>query len=355
MSGHLEFLSFPEESISELEESGLHRLTAFQSQSWAEVLAELDGGRAFRAPQSEGGAESHPWYLVEYRWRFFFRRLAAMPYSLYGPPPMSSGKSPQGAQLLRKLLRGRTILLTYAEHPLQPPLKLEPPEGFVVSSREVSAEIVSLDGGEDQVWKNLSHDHRNMIRRAEREGITVRTVEGFEDIEKFYAVYQVTAQHWEGGRRPMLLSFFKKLLQRELGVELVCAEWKGKVVAGAVFVGDVASTLYWFSALDRKFSKYFPMYRIIWEQMRKAIAKGQQWFNLGASDDHAGVRQFKLSWGAASRPYKIHTYRREPLCSFLDKLARPAGAVRATVAGLLRGVGRPTQLRLLGTDRCGWF
>ena len=313
--------------------------TVFQSLAWARVLAELSGSGSWRAvdigPDEQPAA---PWYLVECRWRGMFRSLEAMPGYLYGPPSGNPDGTSIEIDLPAGLLRGRTVSLTYVEHPLLPKVMIRPSAGVVLCSQTASTEILPLSGTEEEMWKSLSHDHRNMIRRARKEGVTVRPGSQKGDTDRFYQLYEPATASWGYAGPPYSRSFFEKLLWQspDLGARLVLAEREGRTIAGAVVIDDIPSPLYWFGALDKGSAKYFPTYLLIWEEIRRAISKGYRWFNFGASGNLQGVRQFKLSWGAKTTEYRIFTIRQEPLCKVIEAIVDPIAKTRHSINNLVR-------------------
>jgi hypothetical protein len=305
--------------------------TVFQTPYWAHLLADLSGGCGVRVVNLALGEQSVvPWYLVGRRWKGAFHSLDAMPFCLYGPPLTNVDIV---LDLPPELLAGRTVSLTYVGHPLLPKVSFRPPPGTLCSSRTVSAEILKLPSSEDDMWRSLSHDHRNMIRRASKEGVTTRSGSGADDTDIFCHLYEETTQNWGYSKPPYSRSFFKKLLGQsaDLGIRLVLAERQDCAIAAAVIVDDVPSPLYWFGAMKKRSSKYYPTYLLLWNEIRRAISNGHMWFNFGSSGHLQGVRQFKLSWGAKTADYQILTIRKEPLCSVFEAIVDPFAKVRRSV------------------------
>jgi len=315
--------------------------TVFQTPSWVRLLADLSGAYGWRAVDLiREGRFAVPWYLVERRWKGVFRSLDAMPFGLYGPPFANSDNASIELDLPLGLLKGRTVSLTYVEHPLLPKVAIRPSPGVVPCSQTVSTEILLLPSTEEEMWAGISQYHRKKIRRARKASVTIRPGSQEGDTDKFYQLYAPATKSWGYAEPPYPKSFFEKVLGQsdKLGIRLALAERERVAIAALITIDDFPAPLAWFGVQDNQSTQYYPYYLLVWEEICRAISKGHKWFNFGSSGDLEGVRHFKLVWGAKTTPYQIHTLRKEPLCTWIERLVQPAAKVRQAATYLMRYV-----------------
>lgn len=177
-------------------------------------------------------------------------------------------------------------------HPLLKNQQLASPKMKTFYSRHT----VALDLTDDDIWMHqISSKNRNMIRKAEKEGVTI--VES-EDYETFRRLYDgtMTDLHAEG------YYFFPQRYYEEYketfkGESLLClAMLNGKVIAGSMFMFGEDYAHYHLSARDRDYSRYAANNLILWYGIRKAQERGCKRFHFGGGttgDDEDSLLKFK--------------------------------------------------------------
>lgn len=174
-----------------------------------------------------------------------------------------------------------------------------------------STRLVDLAVGWEALFAGLPKDTRNLIRRAEREGVQV-TVDRSPDgaaVEAFHALYTVTAAR--GGFRPRSVLFLQTLasgLAGDRGCYLVMAHLGDRPIAGMVIarVGDRAHYLYGGSLRDEAVKHANGPYAAMAAVLRVLSEDGVRWLDLwgvvepGGSEgagDWAGFSAFKRQFG----------------------------------------------------------
>ncbi len=159
-----------------------------------------------------------------------------------------------------------------------------------------SRHTVALDLLDDDIWMHqISSKNRNMIRKAEKEGVTI--IES-EDYETFRRLYDCTMSdlHAEG------FYFFPQSYYEEYKLtfkdkSLLClAMLNGKVIAGSMFMFSDDYAHYHLSARDREYSRYAANNLILWYGIQKAKERGCKWFHFGGGttgDDEDSLLKFK--------------------------------------------------------------
>lgn len=177
-------------------------------------------------------------------------------------------------------------------HPLLKNYLLASPQMKTFYSRHT----VVLDLTNDDIWMHqISSKNRNMIRKAEKEGVTI--VES-DDYETFRQLYNGTMSdlHAEDFYffPPEYYSEYKKTFQ---GESMLClAMYDGKVIAGSMFMYSDDYAHYHLSARDRKYSRYAANNLILWYGIQKAKERGCNWLHFGGGttgDDNDSLLKFK--------------------------------------------------------------
>lgn len=127
----------------------------------------------------------------------------------------------------------------------------------------------------EQLLENMHGKTRYNIRLAQKKGVTVRTAAGKEDLPKFYAILQETAQ-----RDRFLIrgyEYFEMIWDQmvENGLaQIFLAEYQGQVISAtlALILGRKAWYLY--GASSNEYRNVMPNYLIQWEMIRWAQDQG---------------------------------------------------------------------------------
>ena len=182
-------------------------------------------------------------------------------------------------------------------HPLLNNQCLASPKMNSIFSRHTVS--LNLLLSEDAIWKTqISSKNRNMIRKAEKEGVTI--VES-NDYETFRRLYDgtMTDLHAED------FYFFPKSYYDEYKYtfkdkSLLClALLGGKAIAGSMFMFSEDFAHYHLSARDREFSRYAANNLILWHAIKMAKERGCKCFHFGGGttgDDDDPLLHFKRSF-----------------------------------------------------------
>ena len=177
-------------------------------------------------------------------------------------------------------------------HPLLNNQRLASPKMKTFFSRHT----VALDLKDDDIWMHqISSKNRNMIRKAEKEGVTI--VES-DDYETFRQLYDgtMTDLHAED------FYFFPKNYYDEYkqtfkGESMLClAKLDGKAIAGSMFMFSEDYAHYHLSARDREYSRYAANNLILWYAIQKAKERGCKCFHFGGGttgNDDDSLLKFK--------------------------------------------------------------
>lgn len=174
--------------------------------------------------------------------------------------------------------------------------------GFRVDRFEMDGSIDLCGWTKDIVLEKLSGKCRNMVRQAERAGITTRWIDGFTD---FWPLLEATLSGRHKAKPTHTLTEIEKLkglLPKDIRL---CSAFKDKQMIGGIVVITLSDhalyTLY--IAQDYAHQKDHPVHAVLTEVIRMAIAGKRTTLHLGVSTEdggkvlNEGLTFFKESFG----------------------------------------------------------
>lgn len=192
--------------------------------------------------------------------------------------------------------------------------------------------VIDLTQDLDTIWNNFDKKSTKYgIRRAEREGITIRKNEKYEEFLEMYNSFLK-----QRGIKSFLEIFgIKNLTVKDLKKygTLMVAEYAGEVIAGSLYLEDESHIEAWIGGSKRlesdkkkKILSACANRLIDWEVIKYAKEKGIKEFDLGGlwSEEEAnndiskkGINNFKLSFGGKT----VTRYSYEKIYSKTYRLA----------------------------------
>ena len=222
----------------------------------------------------------------------------SLPYTDFCPPLASGG---EGQEELAAALRRASSAAGIRQVEVRGPI----PGGSATGAGALR-HVLALRRGPAEVYAGFhrSQVQRN-IRRAEREELTVRKATRQEDlVGTFYGLHLRTRRRQGVSVQPR--RFFRLLWENAISTGLgsvLIVETPGRPVAAAVFLACKGTVVYKFAASDASAWSLRPNHLLIWHAIRGACEQGCRWLDFGRTDaGNAGLRDFKLSWGAAEEP-----------------------------------------------------
>lgn len=173
--------------------------------------------------------------------------------------------------------------------------------------------VLDIKPSEDDLMKGMRKTTRNLVRRAERDGVTIRISRDVKDLDVFEQVYKETAD------RENFVGFSRKYLEAEFNafvndgqVFLAFAEYQGDVISTALITVYGNTGFYHQGASTRKHAKVPGAYLLQWEIIRELKRLGMERYNfwgIAPTDDPkhpwAGLSLFKQGFGGYREDY-IH-------------------------------------------------
>ncbi len=183
-----------------------------------------------------------------------------------------------------------------------------------------TADAVSSPRTADEILMQLRKTTRNLVRRAEKDGVTIEaSPDPVADLKHFIALHDETRRRH--GFTPYTDAFFSAQVQRfaKNGMcTLYLARYQGQVIASAIHMHAFGETSYHHGASADAFKKIPASYLLQWKAVEDALRRGDRVYNfwgiaptttdadgtLRAEKGHpfAGVTLFKTGFGGACLP-----------------------------------------------------
>src|SRR6185437_2701144 len=273
--------------------------TPFHHPDWARVVAGCYGFRSFALAVSDAtGAIQAGLPVVEVRHLRGGRKWVSLPYTDYCPPLFSDR---QEEELLVAALQRASRAAGVRRVEIRAPMACDSAAGPVALRH-----VLPLSRNPAEVYAGFhrSQVQRN-IRRAEREGLTVRLAACPHDlVDTFYRLHLRTRRRLGVPVQPR--RFFRLLWEHTISTGLgsvLIVEAASQPIAAAVFLTWNDTVIYKFGASDESSLSLRPNHLLFWHAIRAACEQGCRWFDFGRTDlGQEGLRNFKLSWGAVEEP-----------------------------------------------------
>ena len=182
--------------------------------------------------------------------------------------------------------------------------------GNVESPTYFHVHKLGLKKSEEELFAGLTGGTRRNIKKAVREGVTVRIEDTMEAVNGFYYMNCITRRYH--GLPPQPLSFFKNIflefISKNKGV-VISAFYNDKLIASSVFLQFGNKAIYKFGASDRKYQPVRANNIVMWEAIKYYNNKGYEELNLGRTEiGNEGLRRFKVGWVTSEESANIYKY-----------------------------------------------
>ena len=169
---------------------------------------------------------------------------------------------------------------------------------------------LDLSPGDAKLFKGLRDSTRRNIKKAEKEGVTVRFETTPEALREFYRLNCLTRR--EHGLPPQPWQFFEHLheeiLAKGMG-SVALADYKGNTIAANVYLHANGEAIYKYGASDKAHQNLRANNVLMWESIKLYAGKGFKSLCFGRSEpENEGLRQFKTGWGADEQVINYYRY-----------------------------------------------
>ncbi len=168
--------------------------------------------------------------------------------------------------------------------------------------------VLDITKSEDEIMKEMRKTHRNLIRRAEKEGVEIIKSADEKYFKAFYSIHKETV------RRHKFVPFSYEYIKSEIEafkgdnqIEIFSAKYKDKIISSAivVFYGDQA--FYHHGASSSEYNKIPASYLNLWEAIKEAKRRECKIFNFYGIVENKlnhpwnGLSKFKMGFGGGKK------------------------------------------------------
>lgn len=168
------------------------------------------------------------------------------------------------------------------------------------SVEEIGKTIYIDTSSSETIWEQLSGKNRNMIRKAQKSGITIEICNDEEHYRKFMDLYNQTMKEHEASQYYYFSERYYWHMLNSLGghTNLFCAKLDGNIIAAAIVLFENDRMHYHLSAMDRTCSHLAPMNMLLHEAANWGASQHIKTFHLGGGvgGKEDSLYQFKKSF-----------------------------------------------------------
>ncbi|ELZ44922.1 FemAB-like protein, PEP-CTERM system-associated [Halorubrum coriense DSM 10284] len=233
--------------------------------------------------------------LIHIESKIFDNHLVSMPYSEYGSTLVEADNEEARLALLKRaaaladelqvkylVLRGDNVVNEASSF-----------GDFDVVNRFVTMEVDTTRSSEE-VWNDCDSRFRRGVRKARKEGLEVKKVNGKQGFEQYYNLFVRTMRGH--GTPPHSRSFLYNLWS-ELNdsVDIYLATYEGKAINGKMMVNWNGRKLYRMGVSNHEYRDLNGGSLLMWKAIEDACSGDYSTFDLGRTREGSGVYMYKKS------------------------------------------------------------
>lgn len=163
--------------------------------------------------------------------------------------------------------------------------------------------IMDIRKDEDELFASIDKKTRYLIRKAEKDGVTVEVYDNSKKFEYFYKIYEDTfkRQKWNAYSKQYIKNEFDAFA-KDKRASLVLLKYNKRYISGGIFIHYADQTFYHYGGNLTDYAKIPSSYLMIWEAIKEAKSRGNSIFNF---------------WGISPENHKNHPW--EGLTKFKKK------------------------------------
>jgi len=159
--------------------------------------------------------------------------------------------------------------------------------------------IENLDKlSEEKILNSFRKTLRHSIKNAQKQDLKIKKCSSPKELKQFYNLYAANLKKRKTVPYPFSVI---KFLYSSADSELLLAWYKGRIVAGSLFLHYDKFIHYFLSASDYKHRDLGANHLILWEKI-KSLCGQDKIFDLGVSPRGSSLEIFKRGWGGDEKP-----------------------------------------------------
>ncbi len=148
----------------------------------------------------------------------------------------------------------------------------------------------------DVIWTNIHSKNRNMIRKAEKNGIEILHGQGMELMDQFIEIYNATMQKDNAEEYYFFKRPFYESIDRDLhdNYEMFYAMYEGRPIAMSIMIFANGQLNYHLSGSDIEYRNLAPSNLLLYKAALWGCEKGMKTFHLGGGVGSGEDNLFKF-------------------------------------------------------------
>ncbi len=315
----------------------------FHQPGWTSALVETFGYEPRVYGLEVDGGIVAAWPAILVKSRLTGNRLVCLPLCHRAGPLIDSEE--QGEQLLRSVVSEGGTMGVRSIEVRDWPRAIAPPQGLQRASLHVTHKL-DISRGPESVTEGLSQNMRRSIRKAVKNGVTVRVGESYSDLRLFYRLY--LDQRRQQGLLPQPEAFIQKVYEKFIvpgNGFMVLAEHDGSPVSGLLVVAHRATMTWTHSGALPLARDILATPLALWRSVEEGCSRGYATFDFGRTDaGDTGLLRFKEQWGASREDLSYYYHGRASGVN----VAQPSHLKRLLLESYLRIVPERIVVRMSG-------
>ena len=157
---------------------------------------------------------------------------------------------------------------------------------------------------EEVIWTNIHSKNRNMIRKAEKNGIEIKHGQGLELFDEFIKIYNATMDKDNAEEYYYFKPEFYHSIHEDLknNYEMFWAEYEGKIIAMSIMIFANGRLNYHLSGSDIEYRNLAPSNLLLYKAALWGCEKGMKTFHLGGGvgSGEDNLYKFKIAFNRFS-------------------------------------------------------
>lgn len=166
--------------------------------------------------------------------------------------------------------------------------------------------IIDLNKSLDEIWSQDIHSkRRNMIRKAEKEGLEVREMRTEGDLSDFYSLYAEATRRFSNN--PLTIDFFKHMFFdfQHVELNLFSAYQENKQLASVGIISDKNYSIYWLGSNDLYAKNRGQGELLQWHAIGAMKNKGCRYYDLCYIEPEKLPNIYKFKKGFSKDEYNV--------------------------------------------------
>lgn len=270
---------------------------------WGKLLSEVHGYKLIYLEESNGV------FPLAYVKSFIFgNRLISLPFADYGGLCCHDIEVAErlifACEELAKELNIDFIEIRCPDNRFH---KIFEKHGFVRRDEYITF-ILRLDKNIQELWKGIGNKNRNMVRKAQRNGLEIIEGRSKEDLKEFYSIYLETMKR--KGSPPQPFKFFEKMWDLFYPQNLIMplVRYRDKFIAGGLFFLYKNTIHHAYGCSLKEYLHLAPNDLLMWYIIEWGNEHGYSVLDFGRTREGEGTVLFKKRWGG-ERTYMPYFYK----------------------------------------------